>query len=111
MESTSNTNYAKTLKNKNNVRKIITHKTQTAFYFFKEDGERLKAELKKYKRTRSFKFVWDVNRFVVKTNISKEFKLKLIKLFEPKKPIKIESKNIIRGYYGCPITGYNFGWK
>lgn len=93
------------------MRKIIIHKTQTSFYFFKEDEEKLKKELKAKAQYRSFKLIWDVNRFILKTNISKAFKIKLMELFEPKKPKEIKSKNVIRGYYGCPITGYNFGWK
>jgi hypothetical protein len=86
-------------------RYIRIYKEKTLFYFSSSDKKRLQLEINKIPSLRSFKLVWNIDFFVLNTSISITMKTKILKIFS-----KPES-NVINGYYGCPVTGYAFGWK
>jgi len=91
--------------------KIIIYKQSTAFYFPKEDGEKLKDELNKISILRNYILDWDTNRFVMKYPLTQQMKSDILSIFETPNQANEKEIKIIRGHSGCLITGHGLVWK
>lgn len=86
--------------------KIRIHKNKTIFYTPKEKGEKLKVELLKIDDLRDYELVWNYNMFIIDFPLTQMMKNRILEAFEVQKETKI-----IRGHYGCLITGYGLKWR
>ncbi len=90
--------------------KIITNKHTTTIYTEKKNGKLLKSTLKKIKELQYLDAKFEKNRFLIKYVLTQYHKTKIINAFKTDVELKESKKNIISGFKGCPISGFDFVW-
>jgi hypothetical protein len=92
------------------ARKIIIHKNSTTFYFPKNEGKKLKAELNKISVLRDYILEWHGNRHLIKYKLSDEQRSDILSKFHTEEKVVENNKLIIKGFTGCLITGHKLKW-
>lgn len=90
--------------------KIVNNKHSTTIYLEKKHEKLLRATLKKIKELEYMDVIFEENRFIIKYVLTQYHKTKIINAFKTDIKQKESKKNIISGYKGCAISGFDFVW-